>query len=249
MNRTFVIGDIHGAFKALKQCLERSNFDYENDTLIQLGDVVDGYSQCVEVVDELLKIKNLISVKGNHDSWFVQWVEGITRQSEDLWDYNGGVSTRDAYKKHRLLKAEDFGELNPKRKEHYDLFFKKQLDYYIDDKNRCFVHAGYNNLKGCQYSFPHDWIWDRDMISDVVKAISKQLPQPEILKAHSEIFIGHTPTICYGDNEKPVQLYNLHMLDTGTGWGSPLTIMNVDTKEYWQSDKTEILYSNEKGRR
>lgn len=34
------MGDIHGAYKALQQCLERSKFNYENDKLIQLGDVV-----------------------------------------------------------------------------------------------------------------------------------------------------------------------------------------------------------------
>ena len=40
--RTFVMGDIHGAYNALLQCLKRSGFDYENDQLIQLGDVADG---------------------------------------------------------------------------------------------------------------------------------------------------------------------------------------------------------------
>lgn len=42
--RTLVMGDIHGGYKALMQCLERSKFDYEKDTLIQLGDICDGWS-------------------------------------------------------------------------------------------------------------------------------------------------------------------------------------------------------------
>jgi len=57
------MGDIHGNYKGLLQCLERSNFDYANDKLIQLGDVVDGWSESCECVTELLKIKNLISIK------------------------------------------------------------------------------------------------------------------------------------------------------------------------------------------
>lgn len=238
MNRTFVIGDIHGGFRALKQCFEPSNFDYEKDTLIQLGDVADGWSECVEVVDELLKIKNLISVKGNHDLWFTKWVEGIDRYDLELWYHNGGDTTVKAYQKNK-----------DKIQEHYNLFFKEQKDYYIDEQERCFVHAGYNNLKGCQFSNDYDWVWDRDMLNDVIRVITRQMPQPEILKAHKEVYIGHTPTICYGDNKKPVTLYNLHMLDTGAGWGGPLTIMNIDTKEYFQSDDTEKLYPNEKGRR
>lgn len=36
--RRLVMGDIHGAYKALKQCLYDSGFDYENDLLIQVGD-------------------------------------------------------------------------------------------------------------------------------------------------------------------------------------------------------------------
>ena len=36
------MGDIHGNYRGLLQCLEKSNFDYDNDKLIQLGDVVDG---------------------------------------------------------------------------------------------------------------------------------------------------------------------------------------------------------------
>ena len=34
MRRTFVIGDIHGAYRALRQCLERAEFEYEEDELL-----------------------------------------------------------------------------------------------------------------------------------------------------------------------------------------------------------------------
>ena len=61
MNRVFVIGDIHGAYLALRQCLQRSDFDHENDQLICLGDVADGWPQTKECVDELLRINHLTS--------------------------------------------------------------------------------------------------------------------------------------------------------------------------------------------
>jgi len=48
--KTFVIGDIHGAYKALIQCLKRSKFDYDRDRLICLGDVVDGYPETKECI-------------------------------------------------------------------------------------------------------------------------------------------------------------------------------------------------------
>ena len=54
--RTFVIGDIHGAYKALLECLELSKFKKNNDRLICLGDVCDRGRQVKECIDELLTI-------------------------------------------------------------------------------------------------------------------------------------------------------------------------------------------------
>lgn len=54
--KTYAIGDIHGAYKALIQCFERSGFDRESDRLIVLGDVCDGYSEVQQCIDELLEV-------------------------------------------------------------------------------------------------------------------------------------------------------------------------------------------------
>ena len=70
MGRVFVIGDIHGAYRALRQCLERARFHYENDRLICLGDVADGWPETREAVDELLRIRQLTYILGNHDWWY-----------------------------------------------------------------------------------------------------------------------------------------------------------------------------------
>ena len=67
--RTFVIGDIHGGLLALEQVLTRAKVTTE-DTLIFLGDYVDGWSQSVEVIDYLIELKtkqNIICIRGNHD--------------------------------------------------------------------------------------------------------------------------------------------------------------------------------------
>lgn len=95
MNKTYVIGDIHGAYKALLQCLERSDFDYENDTLIQLGDVCDGWSETYECVEELLKIKNLIPIRGNHDAILLEWMS----KGQHPWSWlQGGYGTKKSLK-------------------------------------------------------------------------------------------------------------------------------------------------------
>ena len=55
--RTFVIGDIHGALKALIQVIERAEVK-EDDLLIFLGDYVDGWSQSPEVINYLIQLKD-----------------------------------------------------------------------------------------------------------------------------------------------------------------------------------------------
>ncbi|MFZ0598180.1 MAG: metallophosphoesterase, partial [Flavobacterium sp.] len=46
--RTFVIGDIHGGLLALEQVMKKAEVTTE-DTLIFLGDYVDGWSQSPQV--------------------------------------------------------------------------------------------------------------------------------------------------------------------------------------------------------
>jgi serine/threonine protein phosphatase 1 len=48
--REFIIGDIHGGFRALSQLLTNSNFDYDNDRLISLGDLTEEYNLNIRVI-------------------------------------------------------------------------------------------------------------------------------------------------------------------------------------------------------
>src|SRR6185436_6061246 len=95
MPRTFVLGDIHGAYRALRQCLERSAFDRENDRLISLGDVCDGWPQTKECIDELITIPHLTYLLGNHDVWFYNWLK--YGEAEDIWLMQGGQASVDSY--------------------------------------------------------------------------------------------------------------------------------------------------------
>ena len=83
MGRQFVIGDIHGAYRALIQCMERARFDRDTDSLICLGDVCDGWPETRRCVDELLTIPNLVYVLGNHDTWLLKWMK--TGDVENIW--------------------------------------------------------------------------------------------------------------------------------------------------------------------
>ena len=101
--RRMVLGDVHGAHKAMLQCFERSHFDRENDLLICLGDVADSWPEVPECFNELEKIKNMVYVMGNHDEWLLEWFK--YGRTPHIWTSQGGQATLNAYTK--LLEAGD----------------------------------------------------------------------------------------------------------------------------------------------
>lgn len=246
--RTFVMGDIHGAYKALIQCLEKAEFNYEEDQLVQLGDVADGYNEVFECVEELLKINNLIAIKGNHDEWFNDFIQsGIHPQS---W-VQGGKATAILYLR---LKGREYiitpsGNsyktfLNPGDiPERHQQFFRNQHLYYIDNENNCFVHGGFNRLVEFKGQIPYMYYWDRSLWTAALsyEAITEINGKFQMVTPFNEIFIGHTSTINW-EIDQPIKAANVYNLDTGAGHGSRLTIMEVQTKKYWQSEPVKDLY-------
>jgi serine/threonine protein phosphatase 1 len=70
---------------------------------------------------------------------------------------------------------------------------------------------------------------------------------PSRLKHYKEIYIGHTPTINF-KVDVPMNAVNVWNIDTGAAFTGKLSVVNVDTKEVFQSDNLPDLYPNEMGR-
>lgn len=87
MGKNYVIGDIHGQCDAMLEVFEMCKFDYKKDTLIILGDIVDGGKKTKQAVDKLLKInqKNVAFVRGNHDCLDTK-TELLTRNGWKTYD-------------------------------------------------------------------------------------------------------------------------------------------------------------------
>lgn len=245
------MGDIHGAYRALLQCLQRSSFDYDNDMLIQLGDVVDGFDEVYECVEELMKLKNLIAIKGNHDEWFINFCQ--TGYHEQHW-MQGGKGTVISYLKHagkkpNLITSKLFGfnaNIYPQDvPDSHKQFFANQVLYHVDDQNNCFVHGGFNRYQSFYNQPDQTYFWDRSLFIDALEfeQMHKKLPDItfEITTSFRRIFIGHTNTLVL-KTDKPVNAAMVTNVDTGAGLGGKLTIMDVATEEYWQSDTVTELY-------
>lgn len=225
--RTLVLGDIHGAYKALRQCFERSSFDPDNDRLIFIGDAVDGWSGSPDCVEALRRVANLIYILGNHDVWLLDWF--LYEETPELWLSQGGRATIDAYSRRPWVE---------KKARHLEFLLTGRL-YFVDEDHRLFVHAGLKPGVSLESQQPDLLMWDRE-IFHVRGGV----------KGYSEVFIGHSPTL----NEETTEPLNfggkdnLWRIDTGAGYWGPLTIIDVVTKQFWQSDPVQDLYPGETAR-
>jgi len=239
--RTFAKGDIHGGLKALIQVLNKLEIK-EEDTLIFMGDYVDGWSESAQVVQFLIELSekfNAIFIKGNHDVWCEEWLR--SDYVNPTWYMHGGKETMNSYMRFS----------NDEKQKHL-AFFENMPLYYLDDKNRLFLHAGFTSMHGIskevnQETFYYDrTLWEMALIFD--NQIDKDsLFYPNRLKHYKEIFIGHTPTINYRI-EVPMRAINVWNIDTGAAFTGKLTGINLDTKAFVQSDHLPTLYPDEKGR-
>ena len=242
--RTLVIGDIHGGFRALLQVLERANVT-ATDQLIFLGDYVDGWSESPQVIDFLMELnqrQSCVFLRGNHDELLLDYLEGnFENIDQNLWYKHGGKATVDAY-----------AVVSEEKKLLHIAFLKQLQNYYLDEKNRLFVHAGFTNLHGVEFEyFPKLFYWDRTLWEMALvldeKLEKTDLLYPNRLKIYAEIVIGHTPTTRINQMQ-PVHKACVGNIDTGAAFKGKLTIMDIDTKVFWQSDLLPDLYPDEKGR-
>ena len=240
MGRTFVIGDIHGAYRALQQLLDRVRLQLD-DRLIFLGDYVDGWSESRRVMEYLMELDarfNCIFIRGNHDVWCEEWLAGLG--PDPSWLFHGGRATVDSYSG---IDAEDairhlafFGRMRP----------------YVEEDGRLFIHAGFSSMHGPGMEhYESNFFWDRTLWETAL-AVDDRIPQdslfyPRRLLLYREIYIGHTPTTNYGI-DTPMKRSNVWNIDTGAAFTGKISAMNINTKELFQSDIVQQLYPGESGR-
>jgi serine/threonine protein phosphatase 1 len=244
MKRTLVIGDIHGGYKAVEEIMKKATVTNE-DILIFLGDYVDGWSQAPEVIDFLIQLdikQDCVFLRGNHDQLFLDWLISNDKEiDEGMWYKHGGKPTVDAYK-----------SVTEDKKQLHIAFLKNLKNYYIDANNNLFVHAGFTNMNGATHEyFQKTFYWDRTLWETVL-SLNKELDTnsffyPQRLRNYNEIYIGHTPVTRIGETT-PQNYANVWNIDTGAAFKGPLTIMDVATKQFWQSQPLNLLYPSEKGR-
>lgn len=99
MNKTYAFSDIHGMYDLWAQIRDYCD---ETDTIYFLGDACDRGEDGAAIINELLKDKRVIYLKGNHEDMLTtcvpEFIEGHF-ENKPWWDMNGGRETWESLEK------------------------------------------------------------------------------------------------------------------------------------------------------
>ena len=247
MNRTFVIGDIHGDLDHLERLLAKLPELDADDTVVFLGDYLDRGPKSLAVVERVEAFRSAfdgkcITLRGNHEDAWTQvieqgWPEFIMPRGngclESLRSFKGQpVPDDDEVPTYEEYEAMYDGGFFPPEV----VAWMKELPYFYEDEHAIYVHAG---IKRDGDGFPHPsevepkrallWLRDRDFF--------------EHYRGKLVVF-GHTTTRTLPNElstytpDDPTDLWAGPAcigLDTACGKGGFLTAFELPSKRVYES--------------
>lgn len=250
--RTLVLGDVHGAARALDQVLDRAGFDPGTDRLVSLGDVCDGWPEVDRAIDLMLGVRHLELILGNHDGWTLSWMQ--TGRPPRGWPSQGGMATIRSYARRAgfegPLDAKIIAAVAQTVPTAHRRLLERASAYLIeerpDGRQVLFTHAGWSPRRDPERQDEYDLRWNRDLWIEARYRASSQGDgkRSDPITDFDEVYLGHTPT----EWTEPRPVLEIWNLDQGAGWNGVLTLMDVDSHEWWQSDPVPELYPGEEGR-
>lgn len=151
----WVIPDIHGCYKTLKNLVEKQIVPSKEDTITFLGDYIDRGPESKKVIDYIMELQNEIPnincLRGNHEEYMLEsfhaaqnkkWHSIFTGNNTfGLWKSVGGNDT---------LKSFNVKKITDVPKEY--IVWLENLKYYVITDNFIIVHAGLNFEKEDPFS-------------------------------------------------------------------------------------------------
>lgn len=182
----YVTADLHGCYDAFMDLLEKIRFSKE-DTLHIIGDVIDRGDFGIDLLRYIKDKPNMHLLLGNHE---MMMRDALKTGDNELWYYNGGMIT---YHNYLLLSIAEQAELRDYL-ETLPLF----CDITVGDRTFRLVH-------GCPMADENDVessVWER--------------PDPDdVFFDDKTVIVGHTPTMCYGDDLHILHGKNIIDVDCG----------------------------------
>ncbi len=212
--RTIAIGDIHGCARELEALLKKLNLS-TSDTVVFLGDYIDRGTESRRVIDMIIELKNraqVVTLMGNHEQMFIDFLEHPESAGAGLFILNGGGSTLMNYSG-----SDGSFELPESHIE-----FLRGLRLFFETKDHFFVHAGVPNQPLSTLDAERDgmtMLWVRQSFLN------------STFKWEKKIVHGHTPV------PHPEIEANRINLDTGCVYDGCLTAMDVTNGKVYQVEK------------
>jgi len=231
--RVYAIGDIHGQLGMLRTAHQRIAEDKArvkdpDATVVHVGDLVDRGPDSKGVVQELIDGiadgQPWVVLKGNHDRLFQMYVrdgketDGVLRAGL-TWTDNplGGRDTLRSYGVERsaLERAARFHKRVTEAVPDAHMAFVEALPTSHRIGDLFFAHAGVRPEVPLEEQDEDDLLWIRD------EFLTYPDPHPAL------IVHGHTPV------EEATYYGNRINLDSGAGYGDPITAAVIEGKQAW----------------
>ena len=208
--RMYAVGDIHGCYNLLMTRLKEIGFDFENDLLVAVGDLVDRGTQNIQCV-ELLSKPWFTSVRGNHEDLCIGGLHDEVYKRCHISNGGEWFYMLDGQAMYNIAKT--FAEL------------PVALEISYNGKKFGFVHGHIeeNNWDEFKASFAENQrgraasdlaMWGRDRLNDDNKQYT------HVKEVHA-VIMGHTVT------QKPCKRDNCYWIDTGAvHWGT-MTVLDL----------------------
>lgn len=194
--KIFIVGDIHGCYTKLMQELQKVNFNFNEDLLICVGDLIDRGPENLATLS-LIEKSWFRTVQGNHDQMAVAAVMYGKYSDMNDWKYNGGgwFEDLDLISKNKAVGLLQKLALKP-------LILELNT---VDDKKIIICHADYpfneyEYLKNIEHFNLTDLTWNRMRV---------ETEDETVIKGADEFYFGHTPM------KEPHVYGNRHYIDTG----------------------------------
>ncbi len=225
----YVISDLHGCYDKFIKMLKKINFN-DSDTLYILGDIVDRGNDGIKILQDIMKRRNVIVTRGNHDYSACRMLKMLCMPSDDteyekarslygFWRIDGGKPT-----------YESFVALSPDE--------QNKILSYIDS----FLIYDEITVNGKNFFMAHT-VPEKDRMLNFDKLMWQEFIAGEVEyeKQYFEdkyIVTGHTPTAFIdADYKGKIFKKNNHIaIDCGAVFGNPLGCICLDTLEEFYVD-------------
>lgn len=225
--RTFAIGDVHGQTEKLRKLLAKLKaLAASGDALVFIGDLIDRGPDSRGSINLVLEQLGggwpgpVTVLKGNHEAMLLSGLDGDPEFTRDAWFRYGGISTLQSYgvgwQEEEWQGSIPAGHVG----------FLRSLKTWHRDAHGIYVHAGLHPGQAPEETGEEILLWTREAF--YTSDHEWDLP----------VVFGHTPMYepPVAMNRQPAWRPMLRTekigIDTGAGYGGPLTAVVLPQREF-----------------